>query len=385
MRDVALIGSGRIGEAICALLQASGDYSVTLADISRQALERIPDRPGLTKRELDVADSEALTPALAGRFAVLHAGPYFLTEGIANAAKAAGVHYLDLTEDVAGARKVRALAHGADSAFISQCGLAPGFISIVANDMAGRFDALDTVSLRVGALPQYPANSLGYNLTWNTEGVINEYCEPCTVIENGVLTEVPPLSKRDEFSLDGITYESFSTSGGLGSLAETLAGRVRNLSYRTIRYPGHCRIMKTLLQDLRLADRRDLLTSVLEYAVPETTQDVVVILATISGTRAGRFMQESYAHKVYSGEIAGQRFSAIQITTAASICAMLDLLRAGILPRAGLVRQEDAPLDDFLSNRFGRHYDRDQTTVNPCFGAGRRTGSPAASQSAACV
>ena len=99
---------------------------------------------------------------------------------------------------------MRALALDAESAFIGQCGLAPGFISIVANDMAKRFDVLDTVNLRVGALPEYPTNSLSYNLTWSTEGVINEYCEPCIAIENGLLTEVPPLTKREEFSLDGV-------------------------------------------------------------------------------------------------------------------------------------------------------------------------------------
>ena len=358
MRDVVLIGSGRIGEAICALLHESGDYSVTVVDISRQALQRLPDRPDLTKRRLDVSDSQALKSVLEGRFAVLHAGPYFLTETIASAARAAAVHYLDLTEDVASARRVHALALDAESAFISQCGLAPGFISIVANDLAKRFDALDTVKLRVGALPEYPTNSLSYNLTWNTEGVINEYCEPCIAIENGVVTEVPPLAKREMFSLDGIDYESFNTSGGLGTLADTLSGRVRNLSYQTIRYPGHRKIMKILLQDLRLAERRDLLKSVLEYAVPETDQDVVVMLVTITGTKARRLLQETYANKVYSGMIDGQCFSAIQITTAASICAMLDLLRQARLPQTGFVRLEQASLDEFLSNRFGQVFAR---------------------------
>lgn len=359
MREIALIGNGRIGEAIRALLQESGEYSVTLIDISRQALDRVPDLPGLTKRRLDVTDTGALTAALAGHFAVLHAGPYYLTETIANAAKSAHVHYLDLTEDVESSKRVQSLALDAGSAFIAQCGLAPGFISIVANDMAKKFDALDTVSLRVGALPEYPTNSLSYNLTWNTDGVINEYCEPCIAIENGVVTQVPALARREEFSLDGIAYESFNTSGGLGTLADTLAGKVRNLSYQTIRYPGHRKIMKTLLQDLRLAERRDLLRSVLEYAVPETAQDVVVILVTISGTIANRLVQETYANKVYSRRIVGHDFSAIQITTAASICAMLDLLQQARLPQAGYVRQEQAALDEFLSNRFGRYFDQE--------------------------
>jgi len=113
----------------------------------------------------------------------------------------------------------------------------------------------DTVRLRVGALPQYPANALNYNLTWSTDGVINEYIEPCEAVVEGKLSEVPALAEREEFSLDGVTYEAFNTSGGLGTLCETLAGRVRTLNYKTIRYPGHVAIMKALLNDLGLRHR----------------------------------------------------------------------------------------------------------------------------------
>ncbi len=76
--------------------------------------------------------------------------------------------------------------------------------------------------MRVGALPKFPSNALNYNLTWSTEGLINEYCEPCEAIVNGERREVPPMEELEEFSLDGVTYEAFNTSGGLGSLCETL-------------------------------------------------------------------------------------------------------------------------------------------------------------------
>src|ERR1039458_10286312 len=113
-----------------------------------------------------------------GQFAVLNAGPFYLTTRIAEAARAAGTHYLDLTEDVARARRVRELAVDASKAFIPQCGLAPGFVSIVAFDMAKRFEVLDSVKLRVGALPQYLSNALSYSLTWNTDGVTSDYDQP---------------------------------------------------------------------------------------------------------------------------------------------------------------------------------------------------------------
>ena len=183
---------------------------------------------------------------------------------------------------------MKELAADAGIAFIPQCGLAPGFVSIVAFDMAKRFEVLDSVKLRVGALPQYPSNALNYNLTWSTDGVINEYCEPCEAIVNGVRREVPPLEELEEFSLDGVTYEAFNTSGGLGTLCDTLEGKVRNLNYRTIRYPGHAAIMRALLNDLRLRDRRDVLKDILEHAVPTTLQDVVIIFVAVSGRNNGQ-------------------------------------------------------------------------------------------------
>src|ERR1700722_10657408 len=224
MQRIAIIGAGNIGAIVARMLADTGDYAVTLADRVRRIL-------------LDVTDPAALAATLAGQFAVLSAAPYHLTATVAAAAKAAGAHYLDLTEDVASTRAVKPLATGARTAFTPQCGLAPGFISIVAADFARRFDTLHDVRLRVGALPTYPSNALNYNLTWSTDGKINEYCEPCEAIVDGQLRSTLALEECETFALDGVAYEAFNPSGGLGPLCETLAGKVRNLNYRTIRYP----------------------------------------------------------------------------------------------------------------------------------------------------
>ena len=355
MRDVVIVGAGKIGATIADMLAASGSYRVAVVDRSPEALAEVRG-PGVETLRLDLADEAGLARLLAGRFAVLSAAPFHLTAGVARAAHAAQVHYLDLTEDVATTRLVRELARDGARAFIPQCGLAPGFISIVAHALAQRFDRLDSVKLRVGALPQFPSNALNYNLTWSTDGVINEYCEPCEAVVDGRLREVPALEELEEFSLDGVRYEAFNTSGGLGSLCETLAGRVRQLNYRTIRYPGHCALMKALLVDLRLRDRRPVLKDILEHALPTTMQDVVVILVAVSGWQGERLVQTTYANKVYGGAVGGRPRSAIQVTTAAGIAAVLDLLAEGVVADRGLVRQEDIPLDLFLANRFGRAY-----------------------------
>jgi len=356
MKKIVVVGAGKIGATIADILAVSGDYHVTIVDRSAAQLESARLSGTVVKREIDIQDAAALDGALAGAYAVLSAAPFHLTTRIAEAAARAGVHYLDLTEDVASTRRVRDLAAAAKSAFIPQCGLAPGFISIVAHDLASRFDTLDSIRMRVGALPQYPSNALNYNLTWSTDGVINEYCEPCEAIVDGHRVEVPAMEEREEFSLDGVTYEAFNTSGGLGSLCETYMGKVRTLNYRTIRYPGHAAIMKALLNDLGLRHRREVLKDILENALPATIQDVVVIFVTVSGRRQGQLVQDTYANKIYSRRVGAQLRSAIQVTTASAICAVLDMLANGQLPASGFIRQEDIPLDSFLANRFGAAY-----------------------------
>ena len=356
MHDVVVMGGGKIGSIIAEMLAETGDYRIKVLDRSAEALAAIPAHARISTQTVDMTDAPALDAALKGAFAVLSAAPFHLTANVARAAARVGCHYLDLTEDVATTRTVKALAETAKSAFIPQCGLAPGFISIAGAELARGFERVEELRLRVGALPRFPSNSLGYNLTWSTEGVINEYCEPCEALVDGELREVEPMEGLETFSLDGVTYEAFNTSGGLGSLAEVLAGKAKNLNYKSVRYPGHCALMKTLLNDLDLRHRRDLLKDVLEGAVPGTEQDVVVFFVTASGWRNGRLMQESYAGKVL-GEHRGKHFwSAIQITTAAGICTVLDLLVQGRLPQQGYVRQEEIALGDFLANRFGRAY-----------------------------
>jgi saccharopine dehydrogenase-like NADP-dependent oxidoreductase len=374
MKDVVVIGAGKIGATVAGLLASTGEYQVTMADRSPEALDRLERDERIRVAAVDARDGGKLVDLLNGKFAVLNAAPFHLTTVIAEAARAACTHYLDLTEDVASMRRVRELASDASAAFIPQCGLAPGFVSVVAFDMAKRFADLDSVKLRVGALPQYPSNALNYNLTWSTDGVINEYCEPCEAIVNGARREVQPLEEREEFSLDGVTYEAFNTSGGLGTLCDTLEGKVRTLNYRTIRYPGHAAIMRALLNDLRLRDRRDVLKNILEHAVPTTLQDVVIIFVAVSGRNNGQLVQETYANKIYSRDVGGRTLSAIQITTAAAICTVLDLVATGRLPQSGFVRQEDIALTVFLENRFGQVYAKPETSVpHERFGGGGRS------------
>jgi saccharopine dehydrogenase-like NADP-dependent oxidoreductase len=364
MHRVLLLGAGKIGRMIARLLADTGDYAVTVGDVSSAALERIESRLGVPTRQVDVESPADLAAALSDCDTVISALSFYHNPRVAEAALAAGASYFDLTEDVATTRRVREFAAQARDGqiFMPQCGLAPGFISIVANHLTSQVDQCETVRMRVGALPLFPTGALKYNLTWSTDGLINEYCNPCDAIHDGRRIEVLPLEGYEQFSLDGVRYEAFNTSGGLGTLCESLDGRVRELNYKTVRYSGHCNQVNLLVNELRLSERRDLLKDILEHAVPVTFQDVVVTFCTVTGQRNGQLVQITDARKVYHDWIGGETWSAIQITTAAGICAALDLHVAGRLPSRGFVRQEQVDFNEFLANRFGCRYESHMST-----------------------
>jgi saccharopine dehydrogenase-like NADP-dependent oxidoreductase len=361
MHTVLILGAGKIGSLISGLLAESGDYEVHVADVNGDVARSVVEAhafPSMRAYAVDARDGGALSAHLRGHpvDAVVSSLPYYCNVAVAAAAKAAGAHYFDLTEDVEVTRAVRQLAEGSSRAFVPQCGLAPGFISIAANELIGHFDELRSVKLRVGALPQHPNNVLKYSLTWSTEGLINEYGNPCEAIVDGRMTEVAPLEGLEEIEIDGTLYEAFNTSGGLGSLGDTHGARVQNMDYKTIRYPGHCGQMRLLMNDLKLNHDRATLKRVLENAVPQTLQDVVIVYVAVSGQQSGELREESYVSKIYPQVIAGRLWSAIQVTTAAGIAAVVDLVFADPERYRGFVRQEDFALTDVLDNRFGRHY-----------------------------
>ena len=236
MFSVMVVGAGRIGASIAKLLHNTGDYSVTLADRDQDALERTASSIRVVRLEVE-STPEHLTNELRdsrrertlrqrarrGRF-----GYFVRRYAVYRARGARSRRFLfDLTEDVETTRHVHAIAARAAEGqiFMPQCGLAPGFIGILAASMVSSFDRVDAIRMRVGALPEYPHNHLMYHLTWSTDGMINEYCKPCDVIHRGRRQEVLALDGLERFAIDGVEYEAFNTSGGLGTLCETLEGK----------------------------------------------------------------------------------------------------------------------------------------------------------------
>ena len=361
MHKVLILGAGKIGALISGLLAETGDYDVTLGDVDARAAESVVKAHGsraLRAVALDARDPKALDAHFATfkPHAVISSLPYYCNPEVARAARKGNAHYFDLTEDVAVTQAVRRISRGASKAFVPQCGLAPGFISIAANELAKHFDELRSIKLRVGALPQHPNNVLKYSLTWSTEGLINEYGNACEAVVDGKMVDAAPLEGLEEIEIDGTLYEAFNTSGGLGSLAETYGKLCEQINYKTMRYPGHCAQMKLLMNDLKLNQDRATLKRVLEHAVPQTLQDVVIVYAAVAGKQDGELREENYVNKIYPQMIAGRLWSAIQVTTAAGITAVVDLVMNTPRKYKGFVAQEQFDLPAILANRFGQFY-----------------------------
>lgn len=358
---ILILGAGKIGSLISCLLAQTDDYDVYLADIDLSYAKNLfsqLNKTSLTFVELDASDETALIAYLnAHSVTTLISGlPYYCTRQVASVAAQCGCHYFDLSEDVEVTRFVTEISQGKNSAFVPQCGLAPGFISIATHDLMKKFDRVESVKMRVGALPINPSNALKYSLTWSTDGLINEYGNLCFGIENGSMTSLQPLEGYETITIDGLQYEAFNTSGGLGSLAHSYVDQVYSMNYKTMRYPGHCEKIKFLMNDLKLNRDRKILKQILENSIPKTNSDVVVIYISVSGYRNKQFYEDNYVNKIYPQEIGGYQWSAIQVTTASAISAVVDLVLQAPDKYHGLIKQEDIGLADFMKNRFGSYY-----------------------------
>lgn len=349
---VVIFGLGRIGGYLARLLHRSGRYEVLGVDINESTLKTYS-----SEISTQVLDQDSYEKVMQGRKAVISASGFRDNPTIAKYALNAGCSYFDLTEDVSCTQEIKRIASKAKpgQVFVPQCGLAPGFVGIVANSFSDEFDSLDTLKLRVGALPEFPANQMMYNLTWSTEGLVNEYANPCEAIKHYELTKIEPLEGRETFSISGVEYEAFNTSGGLGSLCRQLQGKVRDLTYKTVRYPGHCQLMRFLFRDLRLGEvgeRRNMLLEILNSSVAVTKQDFVLVSVVATGRIDSVLEQRTRTFLIPHDS----ENSAIQIATVSGICTVLDLVMTGSIKGEGFLGQEEIPLNTFLKNEFAAPY-----------------------------
>jgi len=353
-KRVAVIGAGHIGKLVTRLLHKKYEVIVYDAMYSRA---RDAAGSGVQYGELNVNDKTQLKSVLWDKEIVVSCCPYFCNERIALAAAETNTSYCDLSEDVSSGKAIERIAfEKVTKSFIPHCGLAPGATQIIASDMVeNSLHDVVSVTIRVGALPINPTNALKYNLTWSTNGLINECGNLCEAIIDGRLQELQPLEGYERLNIGDVEYEAFNTSGGLGTLARSLEGKVKRLTYKTLRYPGHRDLMKFLMMDLQLNERRHILEDILEYAIPTTEEDRVVMFISVISKDEGSLRQNTYGKLINHAYISGTHWTAIQIATASSMAAVVDLCLQGKI-KEGFVRQEEISFDDFINNEFGRVY-----------------------------
>jgi len=350
INKIGVLGLGKVGSLVATLL--SSKYVVEGMDQAEPS-EKFPFK--ILKG--DVSKDETIREFLKNKQAVVSCLPYFLNIKIARTAADMGVHYFDLTEDVPTLNAIRGMAKDSKGVMAPQCGLAPGFIGILGAGLYTQFSEFRTVKLRVGALPLHPMGQLGYSFTWSAEGVINEYINDAEVIHNGERKMVSSLDDVESININGRQYEAFSTSGGLGTMCETLDGKVDTLNYKTMRYPGHRDGMKLLLYDLQLKNDRKLAKDILNNALPLVDEDIVLIYAAVEGMIDGKLRRKEFSESYRRITLDGKDWRAISWTTACSIAAVVDLVSEGKLKNKGFIKQEEIPLDMFLESHFGSMYE----------------------------
>lgn len=353
MKHIAVIGLGKVGSLVGTLLNEL--FKVTGFDQNLPS-ETLP---------FDIVtgsttDYDQLQKFLHDKDAVVSCLPYHLNLAVAKAAHQIGIHYFDLTEDVSTTAAIRLMAETSKGVMAPQCGLAPGFIGIVGADLCKRFTRIRDIELRVGALPRYPNGLLGYSFTWSPAGVINEYINDAEVIQNGVRKMVPSLDGIETINIEGQEFEAFSKSGGLGTLCETMEGKVDTLNYKTIRYPGHAKLMRFLLYELILKEDKVLTEKILTEAKPPVREDVVYVYAVVEGWNGNQLLREEFYEAYHPLQINGKHWRAISWTTAASVAAVVEMVANGSLPQQGFIRQEQITFEAFSKTKWGSLYNQKQ-------------------------
>lgn len=345
MNRVLVIGGGRIGSAFKSYLERDlNQYSVTVADpLCGDIKSNLFDDP---------------SPIQGFNYCV-NLAPVYDTVGVSRILTACienHVHYFDVSEDVEVGAAVRRLGENQDSIIVvPHCGLAPGFINILAGNAMKEFSRIDFMDVRVGALPRAVANGYRYLSTWSLEGVVNEYAKDAPILWGGehktvnVFKNGFDVSFVNEVVIDGAEYECFPTSGGCSTLLDTVQEHSEKASavYRSIRYRGHFDAMRELF---RMGKNPSAIVDELRHLVPiGQVQDVVLVFVSITGMGNDG---KTHTNTVVQVARSNSEHMAIQRTTAGSLAVVLDLHASGGLPLRGFLRQEMIPYQQFRGNRL---------------------------------
>jgi len=350
--ETLVLGSGIVGAAAAWDLVRRG-HAVTVADADVEVVEQLGSRVGAEAVTVDVTNNTELTALLDAADIVVSAVPYRYGATIAAAAIDTNTHYLDFGGNptvVAEQRKLDEAARARGLMVVPDCGLAPGLANVLAQDLIDTADTfpIKSIQMRVGSLPQIPTGALGYQLAFSAHGLINEYAEPCEVLEGGRYSTVDPLTRFEDVDWERWgPLEAFSTAGGTSTMCERNLGRVTDLEYKTLRFPGHGSIFRAM-REIGLFDEvprdvasqwiapRSVLIDALITTLPRNEPDLVLVRVWRSDRNAivGYQIEDT----------ATDGISALARTTAFPATALADLISRGLVLRPGVLSMADAVL-----------------------------------------
>lgn len=368
-KTIFIAGSGGIGEAAALLLREWCEFETTLilGDVQEENLAKARDfvtanSAKTTAVETVLMSPEGVNDAMRSAFertdVLLDCSPGGQAPKMARFAVDFKMHYANLTEYVAETDKIIEMASGAETGFVLQTGLAPGFINVKAMELYNSFvdkyenDKVESIGMKVGALTAHAHSPHFYGFTWSPIGVATEYVKNSRVIRNFSITERPALSSRETIVIGARTYEADLTSGGAADLPDYFEGKARELDYKTLRYVGHYHWVESIIRKLpKDADLPNRLQAEMLQAVPSVENDLVLVHASVDGFDArGRRRMLEKAYFVEPLEINGHSLRAIQTTTAAPLCQSAMMLLTGNLK--GVVLQSQIEPKSFLAGNF---------------------------------
>ncbi len=366
---IVVVGSGGIGRAVGLILANDNDlnaelymgdlYIETAEDACNWIHEGIQrDRVAIPfAMPLEVASDE-MVDIFKAADVVLDCLPGSQAPRIARLAKEYGMHYANLTEYVKETDDVMEIAEDAETGFVLQTGLAPGFINVLGNSLFQQFckdnevDVVDKITMKVGALTRHAVKPHYYGFTWSPIGVATEYVKDAIAVRDFKITNLKALSEKETIIIDGVTYEDNLTSGGAADLPIALAGKVKDLDYKTIRYPGHYDWVANILSAIpEWDDKINVLETTMLHEVPSVEDDVVIVYSCVQGKDKNgvlRAIEKSY--RVEPMKVGTQTLRAIQSTTAAPLAEVARMLLTGRWK--GVVLQSHIDPIEFLNGPF---------------------------------
>ena len=301
--------------------------------------------------------SEEMKTILSKGDIILDCLPGSMAPKIARLAKEYNLHYANLTEYVAETDEIIEIAKNAKTGFVLQSGIAPGYINILANGLFQQFcedfkiDKVDKLEFKVGALTRNVVVPHYYGFTWSPVGVATEYVKTALALRDFKKTELPALSDRASIIIEGITYEEDLTSGGAADLPDALAGKVRSLDYKTLRFPGHYSWVEKQISGIKNSDKIAVLQKKMQAVVPHCEDDQIVLYAAVEGKdAAGILRRREIAKRILPQKIGKYNLRAIQTTTAAPLLQAAQLLLESKM--TGVILQSQIDPKKFLNGNF---------------------------------